>query len=1003
MLLRKIIILLFSFLIFTATVTAQQNIPVKRFPVKNIGYEDGLSDNNMNSVVTDADGFTWVSTFTGLQRYNGYKLQTINPVIGNDTFNINYPVYLFALNNGNILISIKNGVIEYDTHTNQFKLLINLQIKVSFHFSIVPLKETPQGCLWCMQQDKGIVLYSKDGILLKTFSFFKNDVIDEILHTDNILFGVIVACAGDFIYINNQKNILCIDAKSETSNIIAVPATDLFLATAAWHDKLFLAEKKQLIVIDKNGTGDRHIIQMNTADAITGSSLKEYNGNIYLGRNGHLYNLDTSGNIEYELTNRDKKEFVANGNIQKIYPDKFNRIWIVSNNDIKRIENKELLFQNFSYPGNQSNFVRALYFDTTKNILLAGGYNGIIQAYDTSANPIWQRPVVTKLGEYILSIEKLSGDVYLIIPFYAEPFLFNIKTKATSFLAEGVPGFKNMLANFANNLQRINDSTVLIADNTTIYKCIFKKEKLLSATPLINCISDKKLSCFFYNSNKELWFGTTSSLLYVIRNTKADSVSLPNHYAVRSITEDSLHQVYVGTEKGLFIYNSNMKLIKNFNTTSGLRNDCIYAIMPTSNGCFVSTNVGISSIASDGTIHNYSKEMGLQENEFNTNAVLKMKSGKILFGGVNGITAFYPETLTQTKDKPQIHIIQITVDDVPQSSASGIWFANSIKLNYKQNRLRFDIAAMGMLNVNEYVYQYRLTDFDTTWQTTYQPTNINYVLQPGNYTLEIKCHPLLSANEVFTKNFSITITPPYWQTWWFRAIVFACIVAVIYFSVYRYNRSKYLRKIRLLETQQQIQTERERISRELHDNIGSQLSFIISNIDWTIDSSERMTKAEEMQRLAAINDTAKNVMSNLRESIWALNKEKITLEEFADKLKHYIQNIIELKPGLELVSKENIRSNISFSPTETLNLFRICQEVINNIIKHAQATLIKIYISSDENKFSILIEDNGKGFDVHEQLNGHYGLQNMQYRAHELNLTISIQSEEGIGTTVLIN
>jgi ligand-binding sensor domain-containing protein/two-component sensor histidine kinase len=1000
--LRNITItVILSSVMINAALSQDQNIAVKRFPVRNISYEEGLLDNNIKSVVTDAAGFTWISTFTGLQRYNGYQLKTINPVIDRDTFNINYPVYLFGLNDGSILISMQNGLMKYDPHTNLFKLLIKIQPDNFYHFTIVPIKETRQG-LWCLQKNQGVVLYSADGRLLQAYSFFNSGIINDVLHSDNILNGQIIASNDQFVYIIDPlQKVLCIDVNNKTGVVIKTNNNILY-GVATLRDKLFLLEKNSLFILDRNGLGNIHIVSLDSTEDITVLSLsKADDKHMFLSRNNHLYVIDTAGNFQYRLTDRSKKDFVVNANIERVYADRFNRIWVLSNDDIKRIENKELLFQNFSSPGSQSNFIRSLYYDTSKNILLAGGFNGILQAYDTLANPLWQQ-IITRTSGYVLNIEKLTANEYLIISFNAAPFIFNIETKRSYAFALIPSAIQNARANFTCNLQRINDSTVLVATSNNVYKCIFIKNKLISAQPLINFIRDDRLSCFLYDANRKLWVGTSGGLLFMVNNNRISHINIPGNFTVRSMAEDDAHQVYIGTEKGLFIYSDSGALLRKYNIALGLRNDCIYAIAIEGNDCFVSTNLGISSIKANGVINNYSREMGLQENEFNTNAVLKMKDGKLFFGGVNGITAFYPSALTQVKDKPQIHITDLVVNDVSQNASPGIWFGDAIKLNYKQNRLRFDIAAMGMLNANEYVYQYRLTELDTTWQTTYRPTNINYILQPGNYTLEIKCHPLLSENEVFTKNFSITITSPYWQTWWFRAIGFVCIVAVIYFSVYSYNRNRYLRKIRSLETQQQIQTERERISRELHDNIGAQLSFIISNIDWTIDSSERMTKAEEMQKLNAINETAKNVMSNLRESIWALHKEKITLEEFADKLKHYIKNILELKPGLELVSKENIQSNISFSSTQTLNLFRICQELINNVIKHAQATVIKIHISSDKDKFSILIEDNGKGFDVNQRLNGHYGLQNMRYRAQELNLTIDIQSGKTTGTKVLI-
>ena len=147
MLLRKISIQFFLLIavVQCSFAQSQNNILKKRFPFKNLNYENGLLDNNISSIATDADGFTWISTFTGLQRFNGYKLQTINPVIDKDTFQINYPTYLFALSDGSILLSTQKGLLKYNPHTDKFSMLDQQQTLNTLHFSIVPLKETPQG------------------------------------------------------------------------------------------------------------------------------------------------------------------------------------------------------------------------------------------------------------------------------------------------------------------------------------------------------------------------------------------------------------------------------------------------------------------------------------------------------------------------------------------------------------------------------------------------------------------------------------------------------------------------------------------------------------------------------------------------------------------------------------------------------------------------------------------------------------------------------------------
>ena len=200
-----------------------------------------------------------------------------------------------------------------------------------------------------------------------------------------------------------------------------------------------------------------------------------------------------------------------------------------------------------------------------------------------------------------------------------------------------------------------------------------------------------------------------------------------------------------------------------------------------------------------------------------------------------------------------------------------------------------------------------------------------------------------------------------------------------------------------------IQNERERISKELHDNIGTQLSYISSNVDWMLEAPVSLSREEEIKRLSAVNSTAKEMISDLRETIWAIKKESIQLDELADKLKLFIRSQRILNSKMEISIAENIQINIRFSPIEALNIFRICQEAIANAFRHAKASKLNVNIESGgKNNFSINIEDNGKGFSQNKEYHGHYGLENMRSRTEELGAKLSIISEEGKGTKVIL-
>ena len=139
----------FSSIHFFSYAQAKSAVPLKRRVVNTINFEQGLLNNTTTAIITDALGFTWVSTQTGMQRYNGYVLEKINPVINKDTIHINSPVYFFSMKNGSIWISCKKGIIAYDPHTNSFKKILLQQAGDDLNLPLVPVNKTNTG-VWCL-------------------------------------------------------------------------------------------------------------------------------------------------------------------------------------------------------------------------------------------------------------------------------------------------------------------------------------------------------------------------------------------------------------------------------------------------------------------------------------------------------------------------------------------------------------------------------------------------------------------------------------------------------------------------------------------------------------------------------------------------------------------------------------------------------------------------------------------------------------------------------------
>jgi signal transduction histidine kinase/ligand-binding sensor domain-containing protein len=989
-------------------------VPLKRCPVKTINFEQGLMNIAITSAITDGLGFTWFSTKTGLQRYNGYVLETITPVADGDTIAIHYPVFFFAKDDHSFLIGYKNGILEFNAENNAFKKIVTLAPRENLHYSLIPFKASREG-VWCLEENKGIILYNAKSNATYPVPSFHPESADTILHSDDLFQNnKIIAVNDDFIFMRlSPQTIVQIDVKTRQLHTLDFP-NEVICGLGCTKDKLFIVSKDDLscVRIRDGITLHKFLFKQLTGDAVNFSTLDLIaNHHLLVAVEKHLYEFDTSCICLKEITDLNSELFVKTGTAPFIYQDQFRRIWLLTLNEIKRIQNVEIPFEHLLYPKEKNNFVRSLYLDEKKRLLISGCYNGGIQLYDSSGRPLWDRSLITKAVKDVIGIEKLSTGNYLVITLHRGLFLLNIETKQLQEMDLNKPSCSSLQIRenaYSNSLQRIDDSTVLISTRSNVYRCIFRGNQIKAAQALFNTpqLYSNPVTTFIHTSDRTIWTGTESGVILKLDPGGAlKTITIPDNYFVRCMAEDSLHRVWVGTEKGLFIYSASGELLKKFTRETGLLNDFVYALLPDDNrnSFFSSTNLGISYISRDGNIKNFTKELGLQENEFNTQSSVRESTGKLFFGGTNGITAFYPAALTSGKDTPFIHITRLVVNDSIYNSFAGAWNGSTLHLAYDQNHLQFDMAATGLLNPNEYVYRYRLHGFEKTWQITHQPSGIRYTLAPGNYLLEIRCSPILSSNSVFYKQIVVIIEPPWWQTWWFIGFSLILLITAVTYIVLKYNKRKYEEQIRTLQLQSEIQNERERISKELHDNIGTQLSYISSNMDWMIDAPVSFTREEEKSRLSAVNKTAKEMISDLRQTIWAIKKESVPLDELSDKLKSFIQSQLLLRPDMDIRIEEDIRNNIRFCPTDALNIYRISQEAIVNCIKHSDALQLSFFIQSGTNEsFAVVIEDNGKGFEPNRENTGHYGLENMRHRAIDLGASFSIVSAKGKGTRIAI-
>ncbi len=205
-----------------------------------------------------------------------------------------------------------------------------------------------------------------------------------------------------------------------------------------------------------------------------------------------------------------------------------------------------------------------------------------------------------------------------------------------------------------------------------------------------------------------------------------------------------------------------------------------------------------------------------------------------------------------------------------------------------------------------------------------------------------------------------------------------------------------------IETQNRLQEQRLRISRDLHDNIGAQLTFIISSLD-NLKYGFNIEDQKLTNKLESISGFTTETIYELRDTIWAMNKNEISFEDLKSRITNFIDkaNITTTNTIFEFKCEDNIDKEKTFSSVDGMNIYRIIQEAVNNSIKYAEAKMINVIISENSNKLNIQIKDDGKGFNKQEVEFGN-GINNMKKRANELNAELIVKSIIKQGTTITL-
>lgn len=907
------IFVLFSLLI-SISVSAQNTIP--RFDHLNV--DDGLSSNHTRFVYQDKNGFLWIGTEEGLNRYDGYNFITYRHDPKNkNSISDNAINAIYEDEKGKFWIATRNGLNIFDPVKDAFT---HFKHNSNDHQSISSDKLTDvtadsSGNIWIGSRE-GLILFNQ---MDSTFTVFKNN--------------------------QDQKNSL-------SHNYVTAVYTD-------HSGNIWIGTKNGLNKFNfKDSTFTSFFFDANNPASLSSHFInciyEDTNGNLWVGTNSGLNNLVPLNNGSAEFIsfkkNPSNPNSLSNNNVKTICEDENKNLWIGTIGGGISTYNPEL--NKFSTIRNNPQSLRSLsddiiYYLTKDNsgIIWVGTFSKGINKFNPAKerfshyqpNPnsflqINENDITSVLidndrnlwlgtnGYGITFIDKNSVlDNQVNKKVFRKSDKNSINNDYVTSLIQDKDGFI-WIGTFGGGLNKYDprkkDFSIFKQDKTnpgsisnnyiqTIYE---DKERFIWVGTGLGGVcrfdkSKKIFTCYNYNPNEAgskknpssvevtaicedeegfLWFGTSTGGLdrfnretqlfkYFIHDPE-DTTSISSNRIV-TIYSDKKNNLWAGTfSGGLNLYDRQSESFIHFTKSDGLAGNTVMAITEDRQGnLWISTNNGISKFdPSKKVFKNFDTHDGLQGKEFNANSVIYDEQNNLIyFGGVNGLNIFNPEIIKDNTVKPEIVITDFKLFNksitpgINSVLDGSIQFTDQINLSYDQNVIAFEFAALQFNNPAKNKYAYKMEGFDNEWINAGSKRFAEYTnLDPGNYVFKVKGSNSDGIWNETGASIRIAIDPPFWQTWW-AYMLYIIIVIAGFLTIRRYelNRLGLKNQLKLKDLESKKHQEIDELKSKFFANISHEFRTPLTIILGSLDKLTReMEKTSDIKEFAVMKRNASRLL-----------------------------------------------------------------------------------------------------------------------------------------------
>lgn len=812
--------------------------------------EHGLSQNSVTCLWQDPDGFIWLGTQDGLNRFDGHRYEIfIHDPRNPDSLRDNTIRCLAGDADGFIWIGTQSGLDRYDPVTGEFQHMPVLPGGAgTTHPTITALIKDPSGMLW-IGTGKGLDRFdTRTGRWDHFFSelggrnatggeFIRSLALDS---SGNIWVGT----WGNGLFLLNRNDGNSRQFMPDSGRNGGLLDTRINSIRIDGRGRVWIATPAGLSCLDPAKSQFTHYLcDQQQPPSIPYNLIQDLcvapDGSIWAGSNGRgLFRLDPgSGQATRFPINPLDSRSLSYHTIMSLYIDNQQGLWIGTyGGGADRLDLSPKPFEVWRRdPGNprQLTFssIRAIYEDRQGTVWI-GGYGGLLRFRpEPSGRDHFNKD--SPAGSALT-----NNNVYCIAPAGDDPAgplwigtegggLNRIDPVTGRVDRQPLPGLPGTLINC---IHRDRTGCFWFATNEGLYlygppgqkirPMLAAGEKFLAGLEL----SGFQIKALAEDEQGIMWIGTSQSglLAWDLKSAcwlPADSYQpaararLPRR--ILSLLPETGGGLYIGSPEGLYHLTAGRQLIR-YTRLDGLPNEMIYAMLPDGRGgIWLSTNRGLSRFDSrEKTFRNFEVEDGLSGNEFNSGAAWRNpRTGRIFFGGVDGITSFSPGGIQSHPYQPLPVITGLRIFNLPVKPGRHslltrpITKTGSLTISYKHNVIGFDFSALCYTPSNHYRYAYRLDDFDPDWNylEAGQRSAVFTNLDPGTYRLRIKATNLDGAWSPRERVLQLVVVPPFWYTPWFKSLILLLVAGSV-FAIHRWRFRQIRTRNDWLESQVTLRT-----------------------------------------------------------------------------------------------------------------------------------------------------------------------------------------------------